>query len=281
MNEHYAVERMSKDEVQLAIAWAAEEGWNPGLNDAECFYQADPHGFFAGKLNGKIIAVGSAVNYDEEFAFCGFYIVNQSQRGKGYGLALTRARLAYVGNRNAGIDGVIHMLDKYARLGYQLAHYNARYTWKAFYAATDDEYTLPLAHIDFALLQEYDRRHFPAYRPAFLQCWIKQAGAKSMGYFKDAALQGYGVIRPCQRGFKIGPLFADHPAIAETLFLNLASHAQGQDVFLDIPENNPHALALVKRFQLTKVFATARMYLKEEPTLEKKNIYGITTFELG
>ncbi|MFW2572415.1 GNAT family N-acetyltransferase, partial [Legionella sp. 29fVS95] len=59
MKKNYLVERMEKDEVNIAIDWAANEGWNPGLHDAECFYQADPHGFFAGKLNGKIIAVGS------------------------------------------------------------------------------------------------------------------------------------------------------------------------------------------------------------------------------
>ena len=37
---------MMREEVSTAVAWAASEGWNPGLADAECFFTADPEGFF-------------------------------------------------------------------------------------------------------------------------------------------------------------------------------------------------------------------------------------------
>lgn len=126
----YHIERMTLEEVSIAVEWARKEGWNPGLNDAECFYQTDPQGFFAVKVNGLIIAVGSAVVYDEHFAFCGFYIVDKKYRAQGYGIQLTRARLAYVSDRNVGIDGVLDMVDNYARIGYQFAHSNARYALK-------------------------------------------------------------------------------------------------------------------------------------------------------
>ena len=35
---------MSRAEVDLAIDWAAGEGWNPGRHDADCFHGADPGG---------------------------------------------------------------------------------------------------------------------------------------------------------------------------------------------------------------------------------------------
>src|SRR3989338_9726956 len=127
MNKAYHIERMSADEVQVAVDWAIREGWNPGFADAACFYQADPRGFFAGKIGNQIIAVASAVNYDDQFSFFGFYIVDKPYRDQGYGLALTQACLAYVGDRIVGLDGVITMLDRYERLGYRYAHSNARY----------------------------------------------------------------------------------------------------------------------------------------------------------
>lgn len=282
MIKDYLIESMNQDEVNLAITWAAQEGWNPGIHDAVCFYQTDPHGFFAGKLNGKTIAIGSAVIYDEFFAFCGFYIVDKPYRNQGYGLELTKARLAYIGNRNAGIDGVINMLDKYARIGYQLAHNNARYCLnKIIKPVSSDPYIVPLNQIDFSQLSLYDRLHFPAPRPQFLKCWINQPQSLALAYLIDGQINGYGVIRTCQKGFKIGPLFADNPAIARQLFTNLVQYAKGQLVFLDIPENNPLAIELIRQYQMEKVFATARMYLKGEPLLKKENIYGITTFELG
>jgi len=32
---------MTSGELSLAIDWAAREGWNPGLDDAACFAEAD------------------------------------------------------------------------------------------------------------------------------------------------------------------------------------------------------------------------------------------------
>ena len=264
-----------------AIAWAAKEGWNPGRHDGPCFYQADPHGFFVGKLAGKLIAIGSAVIYDQQFAFCGFYIVDKAYRGQGFGLELTRHRLAYIGERNAGIDGVTNMLDKYARLGYKLAHNNARYRGMPYPTPAFNENIVPIAQVNNDDLARYDRRHFPAPRADFLACWLTQAGGLSLAYIQQGTLCGYGVIRPCQQGFKIGPLFADSPDIANELFLHLTHHTQGTLVYIDIPENNAQAKSLVNRYQLQKVFETARMYLKGEPDIELEHIYGITSFELG
>lgn len=280
--EHYQIVHMTQEEVNVAVSWAANEGWNPGLHDARCFYQTDPQGFFAGKLDNKIIAVGSAVIYDENYAFCGFYIVDKPYRDLGYGLELTQARLAYIGQRNAGIDGVIPMLDKYARLGYQFAHNNARYMLEQM----TPQKVLPtglkeVTDIDFSQLCTYDRLHFPAPRPQFLNCWIHQKDSKALAFEEEGQLKGYGVIRACQQGFKIGPLFAETPEIANSLFYHLALYAQGKVVYLDIPEPNLDAVELVQRYRMIRIFATARMYLKQEPVLATKHIYGITSFELG
>lgn len=280
--QNYTIERMTKDEVNLVISWAANEGWNPGLKDALCFYAADPQGFFAGKLDGKIIATGSAIIYDQAFAFLGFYIVDKAYRDKGYGLTLTKHRLAYIGERNAGIDGVTSMVNKYTRLGYKIAHYNIRYCCQSLNTpSTINPALIPLSQTNFDLLLDYDRQHFPANRARFLRCWINQPDSLALAYINDGHIRGYGVIRACQQGFKIGPLFANNQLIAETLFLALAHYAKGKMFFIDIPENNKNALDLVNHYQLTKVFETARMYLKEQPKLAIDQIYGITTFELG
>lgn len=282
MLANYEVTRMTLDEMQFAIKWAANEGWNPGLHDAACFYQTDPNGFFVGKLEGKIIAIGSAVIYDDQFAFCGFYLVDPMYREQGYGLELTKHRLAYVGNRNAGIDGVPAMLSKYQRLGYQIDHTNAHYRGHGLPIIKHPHpHIAPLAPEHFASLVQFDRRFFPAQRAVFLRSWINQPEGAALGWFLNGQLKGYGVIRACLQGFKIGPLFADTTTIAAELFTELASSAKGDCVYLDIPENNPHAIALVNRYKMKKVFATARMYLKEAPKLPMENIFGITSFELG
>ncbi|MGO9719128.1 MAG: GNAT family N-acetyltransferase, partial [Methylocella sp.] len=94
-------------------------------------------------------------------------------------------------------------------------------------------------------------------------------------------LEGYGVLRACRRGFKIGPLFADDPHIAGTLFQGLASRVPGQPIFLDTPEANPAAIELAKRHGMEPVFETARMYTKGSPAERIDRCFGVTTFELG
>ena len=63
------------------------------------------------------------------FAFCGLYIVDEAFRGHGYGLAITDARLRYVGDRNARLEGVRSMVAKLERLGSRAAHRRVRETF--------------------------------------------------------------------------------------------------------------------------------------------------------
>lgn len=71
----FKISVMTRKEVDIAIDWAASEGWNPGLHDADCFYAADPNGFLTGRLGNEIIATISAVKYGDSFGFLGFYMV--------------------------------------------------------------------------------------------------------------------------------------------------------------------------------------------------------------
>jgi len=69
----YRIRAMRPEDVELAVEWAATEGWNPGLSDAACFAAPDPAGFLIGELDGSPAATVSCVNYDDRFAFLGFY----------------------------------------------------------------------------------------------------------------------------------------------------------------------------------------------------------------
>ena len=145
--------------------------------------------------------------------------------------------------------------------------------------------TFPLAEGITALdsvpwedIDAYDRAHFPAPRTEFLRRWIEQPGANSLGMLNDGKLKGYGVIRACREGHKIGPLFADSPTIAEDLMRALSATVSGETFYLDAPENNPAAVAMAKRHGMSEVFGCAKMYLGPKPDLPEDEIFGVTTF---
>jgi hypothetical protein len=98
---------------------------------------------------------------------------------------------------------------------------------------------------------------------------------------RDGEVSGYAVLRPCREGSKIGPLFARDGATARALFAALLAEAPPGPVFLDLPEPNADALAMAREADMMPAFETARMYAGPPPRLPLRQIYGITTFELG
>lgn len=280
-SERYQLRIMTRDQVDLAIAWAASEGWNPGLHDADCFYNTDPTGFLMGFLDGEPIASISAVKYGETFGFIGFYIVKPDFRGQGYGLEIWTAALNYLKDRNIGLDGVVAQQDNYIKSGFTLAYRNIRYAGVSTGEAHNSD-CVPLAELPIAAVIEYDRRCFFEVRSHFTQCWITQPNSHAVGAVDGQTLVGYGTLRPSQSGYKIGPLFADTAAIADKLFQALVAKVpEGSPFCLDVPEVNSEAVILAERHGMSSVFETARMYTQDAPKLPLEKIFGVTTFELG
>jgi Acetyltransferase (GNAT) domain/Acetyltransferase (GNAT) family len=275
-----SVKPASRADLDTMIGWAATEGWNPGHHDGDAFHRTDPEGFLIGWLDDEPVACISVVSYDDSFGFLGFYICRPEHRGRGHGLKVWEAGIDRLGDRTIGLDGVIDQQANYAKSGFVLAHRNIRYGGRVKTEAPADPHivTLPAADAD---LVAYDAELFPVKRKKFLDHWVTSPGRRTLAWRKDGTIRGYGTIRPCREGHKIGPLFADTPAIAEALFTALAALHGDAPVFLDVPEPNRDAIALAERHGMKPVFETARMYRGPAPELPLDRIYGITTFELG
>jgi len=290
MSKELKIRNMTRAEVDELVAWASREGWNPGLHDAKLFWAADPEAFIAADLDDEMIGGGAITSYNGEFGFMGLFIVRPEYRGQGFGNTLWHARRKRLLERlrpgaSIGLDGVFEMQNYYARGGFVFSHRNIRFrteiTHRPATSRDDDQYIIPLVAIPFEQVQNYDRTCFPAMRTIFLGEWIAQPDALALGYLRDGQLHGYGVVRRCGEGCKIGPLFADDALVAEALFASLAGFAAGSPLFLDAPENNLAAMALVAQHQMTEVFGCARMYLGPAPVVAHERIFGVTTFELG
>ena len=131
-------------------------------------------------------------------------------------------------------------------------------------------------------LAAYDRAIFGAPRDAFLRAWIEREPGHALAFADDGRVRGYAVLRRCREGAKIGPLFADDPAVAADLLVALrAAAGDGTPVFLDVPHANPTALEIAAASLDSPVFETARMYRNGRPPEDISRVFGVTTFELG
>ncbi len=280
--DDFTIRAMTRPELGLALDWAAAEGWNPGVHDAHCFYAADPQGFLIALLGEQPVAVISVVKYGSRFGFLGLYIVKPEFRGQGHGLRLWNAGMARLAGRCVGLDGVVAQQANYQRSGFELAYRNVRYQGQAGGVNAPDAAVVPLASVSLKALYAYDEALFAAPRVAFLQIWVEQGDASALGVLRNGELVGYGVVRRCRVGSKIGPLFADDAVTAERLFNALSAHATPHaPLFIDVPEPNVAALALVRRHGMVAAFETARMYAGASPPQPIDRVFGLTSFELG
>jgi GNAT superfamily N-acetyltransferase len=282
MTEHLVFRHAEEAELAEVLSWAANEGWNPGLDDHEPFWAADPGGYFLADADGKIAAAISLVRYPPDIAFLGLYIAAPDFRGKGIGHLLWKFALSTLpAGMAVGLDGVVAQQENYKKSGFAYAHANYRYAGHIACEAPSDTHLVEIDERILPVVRDYDRTIFRAARPDFLTPWLAQTPfRRSLAYLANGRVVGFGTIRRCRDGGKIGPLFAESEAIAESVFCGLSANTIGP-VFLDVPGPNLAAVALARRYGMLPMFETARMYRGMATDLPLGKIFGITTFELG
>lgn len=263
-------------EVETLVSWAAAEGWNPGPGDAVAFHAADPDGFLGAFVDGEMAAGISGVAYGERFGFIGLYIARPAWRGRGLGRAVWDAAMARLDGRTVGLDGVPEQQANYRSMGFVPAYETVRLTGTP---PPDPSGLAVTDAVSAGAIAALDALCFPAPRDAFLARWIAPPRIVR-AVAGPSGLRGYGAIRPCHDGHKIGPLFADSIEVARALLAALAD-AVGGPVQLDAPLLHPAFTDSLLAAGMVPGFSTARMYKGPPPAIDMTRVFGITTLELG
>jgi hypothetical protein len=272
----------SATDVALMVQWAAAEGWNPGITDAQAFVVADPRGFLIGRLDGEPVTCISVVRYGEAFGFLGMYIARPDARGRGLGFRTWQAGMARLAGRTVALDGVVAQQDNYRRSGFRPAWTNVRFEGPApEFAAPPGVQIVDARDIPFDRLAAYDRRFFGAPRDAFLAAWISAPARSARVAVRDRDIVGFGVLRDALAASRMGPLFAADGSVALALVSALARARDAATVAVDVPGVNEPALAWAEAAGWTPSFETARMYTGPAPAIDPSGLFGITSLELG
>lgn len=273
-----ATRRMTPEDLETVLDWAAAEGWNPGLDDAAAFYAADPDGFFVTEDEGELVAAISVVNHGPDFAFLGLYLCQPSHRGRGVGYALWQTALDHAGNRTVGLDGVPEQQANYVKSGFAHAGATVRYSGQV--AGREDASLRPLdaTEIDAAIALEMAASGWE--KPAYLRAWFTDtAHRKTFAMERDGRLAGLVTVRKCRSGAKIGPLIAPDEATALTMIRHAAS-VFSDTIIIDVPGSADPLDRLCRSLDLEPVFHTARMYRGNMPETTAP-WYSVATLELG
>lgn len=288
---------LTKDQVTTLVKWAGQEGWNPGLDDPELIWNADPDGFLGLSVDNHWVAGGAVVRHNPSFGFMGLFIVDPKHRGQGLGRKLWYARRDHLlsrlqPNATIGLDAVDAMVGFYAQGGFKPFTRHRRFQWEPKFPLVNNPpkglattFTVrPFQHSDFNAVHEMDTLCFPGERPQVLLPWIQQPNAFTLvaiNQNQPNQLLGWGTIRPCLVGWKIGPLQATSLDIAETLIHALAEKAKASSIMIDVPDNNPSMTDLCRTKNMQEIFGCVRMYLGPPPNLKTENLFAILSLEIG
>jgi len=269
----------SLPELETALAWAANEGWNPGLDDADAFFQTDPKGFFVSvDQYDAPAAFISVVNHTPDFAFLGLYIVRPDLRGQGIGLKLWEHALHHAGPRTVGLDGVEAQQDNYRASGFTYFGATTRYTGQLRGDSQQNVHPIDAGQIPMAVHMEAAASGVA--KPDYLRPWLTGTSTRTTFVYRDqSTVQGFCTIRACQSGAKIGPLVAEGTGVARSLITHAAATVEGQ-ISIDVPHTATDLAALCQSLGLAPGFTTARMY-HGAFAAPKHTCFAVTSLELG
>ena len=171
--ENIVLKKLVKSDLTTLVNWASIEGWNPGKNDVDVFWNTDPDGFLGFYFEDKLIAGGAIVSYNNEFGFMGLFIVHKDFRSQGIGNKLWQLRRDLLisrlhANASIGIDGVVHMQAFYNKGGFNLAYRDERYEFNTAEIAFSPDVSL-IKRADFENIITYDAAYFGCRRNIFLE----------------------------------------------------------------------------------------------------------------
>lgn len=272
--------QMRVEELPEVLNWAAEEGWNPGLDDPGTFWAADPSGFFVASDNDGPVAAISVVNHSDAMAFLGLYLVRPDYRGRGIGFSLWQHALAHAGDRAVALDGVPAQQANYQRSGFVLTGQTHRYAGR--FSAAKHPSVRPFVPSDLPQLAKLDKLAQGYSRDAFLQAWwtTPSANRRSLVDADGERVQGVVTFRRCREGTKIGPLLAPDMKSAGALLRAAAGQAEAPFI-IDVPGHQTELAAWCEANSLKVSFETARMVRGTPPSFDDSIIQSVATLELG
>ena len=274
------IRAMTPEDLDIVLHWAADEGWNPGLGDAEAFHAADPAGFLIKEVAGEPVAAISVVNHDPDFAFLGLYLCKPEFRGQGHGMEVWRAGIEHAGPRSIGLDGVPDQQQNYARSGF--VKYGTTIRYKGQITPEADPRIRPASPGDIDTLVARDARATGIRRTAFARAWFAHSPTRQTWVLMDGEdIAGFATFRRCRLGSKIGPVYALSGTDARALLAANPFATSDEPCFVDVSDPDAPLAKMIKSLDFEATFETARMFRGAQPSSSPAQFQAIATMELG
>jgi ribosomal protein S18 acetylase RimI-like enzyme len=248
------------------LALAKKEGWICGPWEFEFLLQTFPQGCFVHREQGRPLGYVTSVRYGKS-GWIGNLLVHPEVRKRGVGrglMELTVSELLKDGVETVWLTASAEGAGLYRKLGFVQIDCINRWTGEG--GASDPLKTVPL---EMESVREVDRAGWGERRDALLKatCGRGRLYSSSGGFICCQQWGGGMQIGPwcCLIGAQAGPL------------LDKALPGAGKKVFLDVPEGNRAAGALLTKRGFVITGRNTLMYLGAEPKYRPASVFALAS----
>ena len=270
--------------------WCIDEGWNIGLYDSDAYYMIDPLGHYIATAKERIASL-SLIKHSPTFFTLGPFIVHKSYRGQGIGKELWNVAMTRMNQEHP--DALITLYAVSAqRERYKNENFVPIMTIQRWYIRSTPSIPsilskcTPLTTKLIPAISQYNRNHDIANRELLFKKLLITPEANGLVFMDDNLIKGFGFIRRCIRGFRIGALIADTPDIAQSIITELLVLAQGESVFIDVPECNPYGIACMEAVHAIRAVEEDTIMMVKGTGYSRyiaqyEHHYGLFSLEIG
>lgn len=251
------VSLMKPDDFNEINQWCIDEGWNLGLYGSEIYYKIDPQGHFILK-NDETIASISLIKHSPYFFTLGPFIVKKEYRRQGVGDILWKYAMNRMNKEHPDalivLYAVSSQVSRYQKSGFAPVLKNQRWYIDSSNAFQlfDSLNCYPITPDLIPAISLYDQHHYFTSRQLLFTQILQKPETNGLVYMDDNIIKGFGIVRRCVRGYRIGTLIADTKEIAQSLIGGLLRFCNQESVLIDIPDCNPQGIACMNTFNAVR-----------------------------
>jgi predicted N-acetyltransferase YhbS len=253
------VRPMTLADLPLGLRLTQQAGWNTLEADWRRFLELEPGGAFVAEVGGAAAGTAATMLFGP-IAWVALVLVDASLRRRGIGTALMEHALAHLdrlGVPTVRLDATPLGQPVYENLGFTTEHVLTRYEGTAPHTESPAAVE-PVRPEHVEALLRLDREATGTDRRKVILRLLAERPEAARVALDGGEVVGYATARPGARALYVGPCIVRADA-GPLLFADAWARYAGRLIYMDVPERNVAARAVVEAAGLTAQRPLTRM----------------------
>ena len=236
-----AIDPLTEADLEAAVALSTEAGWNQTAADWRRLLDLAPHGCLAGRLDGRLVATATRVDYAGAARWIGMVLVASAWRGQGFGTAMLERA---VGVGPCGLDATDLGRPLYLRLGLADVAPIDRWVGTLQPRGHPPGRVEPLGGRRFLAALEFDRRACGVARTELLGRLAAELDVRQWVALEGDRVVGLATLRPGREHWHLGPITCEDSSVLQLLLAAAANHLGQGSVLVDALRDDERSAVL-------------------------------------